>query len=82
MDRMICPFCNNQEQESLHYFYAEGEDAYRIDLCDKCNQYIKTLDLRKMEESDPPLEDLATVHLDILASQKGYKRPVPNPWTT
>jgi formate dehydrogenase maturation protein FdhE len=28
------------------------------------------------------LEDLSTLHLDLLASQKGYKRPVPNPWTT
>jgi len=82
IDRLICPFCNNKEQESLSYLYAEGEEAYRIDLCEKCRQYIKTIDLRRLEESDPCLEDLATLHLDILASQKGYKRPVPNPWTT
>jgi FdhE protein len=81
IDRLFCPFCNNKEQESLHYLFAEGEEAYRIDLCDKCHQYIKTIDYRNLEESDPVLEDLATLHLDILASQKGYKRPVPNPWT-
>ena len=82
IDRLICPFCNNKEQQSLHYLFAEGEEAYRIDLCEKCHQYIKTIDLRNLEESDPVLEDLATLHLDILASQKGYKRPIPNPWTT
>lgn len=82
IERLICPFCNNKEHESLHYFYGEGEDAYRIDLCDKCHQYIKTIDLRKIEAFDPLLEDLATLHLDILASQKGYKRKVPNPWIT
>ena len=81
IDRLFCPFCNNKEQESLHYLFAEGEEAYRIDLCDKCHQYIKTIDCRNLEESDPVLEDLATLHLDILASQKGYKRPIPNPWT-
>ena len=81
IDRISCPFCNNQEQGSLQYFYGEGEDAYRIDLCDRCRQYIKTIDYRNLEESDPVLEDLATLHLDILANQKGYKRPVPNPWT-
>jgi FdhE protein len=81
IDRLYCPFCNNKGQESLHYLYAEGEEIYRIDLCDKCHQYIKTIDYRNLEESDPVLEDLATLHLDILASQKGYKRPVPNPWT-
>jgi FdhE protein len=81
IDRLFCPFCDNKDQESLHYLFAEGEEAYRIDLCDKCHQYIKTIDHRKLEESDPVLEDLATLHLDILASQKGYKRPIPNPWT-
>ena len=82
IDRLVCPFCNNKEHQSLHYLFAEGEEAYRIDLCEKCHQYMKTIDLRKIEESDPSLEDLATLHLDVLASQKGYKRPVPNPWTT
>jgi FdhE protein len=81
VDRLVCPFCNNKEQDSLHYFYGEGEEVHRIDLCEKCHQYIKTIDLRKIEEIDPTLEDLATLHLDILASQKGYKRPVPNLWT-
>jgi FdhE protein len=81
-DRMLCPFCNNKDRESLHYFFGEGEEAYRIDLCDKCHQYIKTVDHRKIEALDPILEDLATLHLDILASEKGYQRPVPNLWTT
>jgi len=82
IDRLICPFCNNKEQEFLQYFCGEGEEVYRIDLCDKCHQYIKTIDYRTLEESDPVLEDLATLHLDILAIQKGHQRPVPNPWTT
>jgi len=82
IDRLTCPFCGNKEQESIQYFFAEGEEPYRIELCDKCHQYIKTIDYRTLEESDPVLEDLATLHLDILASQKGYKRPVPNPWIT
>jgi FdhE protein len=82
MDRISCPFCKNKDQESLHYFCGEGEETHRIDLCDKCHQYIKTIDTRNLQESDPVLEDLSTLHLDLLASQKGYKRPVPNPWTT
>jgi FdhE protein len=81
IERLVCPFCGNKEQESLQYFHAEGEEGHRIDVCEKCHQYIKTIDLRKIEAIDPILEDLATLHLDILASQKGYKRPIPNPWT-
>ena len=81
-DRLSCPFCDNKEQASLHYFYGEGEENHRIDLCDICHQYIKTIDTRTMGEEDISLEDLATLHLDLLASEKGYKRPVPNPWIT
>ena len=80
-DRLSCPVCNNTDQGSLHYFCGEGEDACRIDLCDTCHHYIKTIDYRSLEESDPSLEDLATLHLDVLAAQKGYRRAVPNPWT-
>jgi len=80
INRLICPFCNNNNHESLHYFCGEGEESFRIDLCDQCHQYIKTIDLRTTVDSDPCLEDIATLHLDLLASQKGYRRPVPNPW--
>lgn len=74
-DRLSCPACDNKKQGSLKYFCGEGEEAFRIDLCDRCHRYIKTIDYRNLEESDPCLEDLATLHLDILASNKGYERP-------
>jgi FdhE protein len=80
-ERLFCPFCGNKEQDFLNYFYAEGEETYRIDTCEKCHQYMKAIDARNLEIIDPALEDLATLHLDLLSSQKGYKRSVPNPWT-
>jgi FdhE protein len=80
IDRMSCAVCGNKEQGLLKYFYGEGEESYRIDLCDKCHHYVKTIDYRNLEESDPCLDDLATLHLDVVAVQKGYERSVPNPW--
>ncbi len=78
-ERLKCPFCENKDHESLHYFYEEGKEIYRVDVCDKCKQYIKTVDSRKLNfEPDLDLEDIITLHLDILASEKGFKRPVPN----
>jgi len=79
-ERISCPFCENKEPGSLQFFQAEGEELYRIDLCEKCHQYIKTIDARVIEVFDPSLEDLATLHLDLVASKKGYRRPVPNSW--
>jgi len=82
IDRLFCAVCGNKEQGSLKYFYGEGEEACRVDLCDNCHHYTKTIDCRTLEAPDPCLEDLATLHLDVLAVQKGYKRSVPNPWST
>ena len=79
-ERLKCSFCENSDHTKLHYFYAEGDEAYRVDLCDACNQYIKTVDSRKLDyEPDLGLEDIVTIHLDILASEKGFKRPVTSP---
>lgn len=81
IDRLSCAACGNMEQRSLQYFHAEGEDTCRIDMCDQCRHYIKTIDYRNLEASDSCLEDLATLHLDVLALQKGYVRTSPNQWT-
>jgi len=73
--RMGCPFCENTDHRTLRYFYTEKEKAYRIDVCDKCKRYVKTVDTRQLaHEIFLPVEDLATLHLDILAADKGFKR--------
>lgn len=80
-ERLKCPFCENSDHEKLHYFYAEGQEDHRVDVCDKCKKYIKTLDARKLDyEPDLNLEDILTIHLDILATKKGFKRHVPSLW--
>jgi FdhE protein len=80
-ERLKCPFCENTDHDKLHYFYEENKEAHRVDLCDNCKQYIKTVDSRKLDyEPELVLEDIVTIHLDILASEKGYKRPVPSPF--
>jgi FdhE protein len=80
VDRLSCSVCGNKEPGTLHYFCGEGEEAHRIDLCDACRHYIKTIDCRSLEDPDPSLEDLATLHLDLLAVQKGYARASPHFW--
>jgi FdhE protein len=73
--RLICAFCGNTDQESLRYFYSESEKGYRIDVCDKCKGYIKTVDSREIShEIVPAVEDLATLHLDMVAEEGGYKK--------
>jgi FdhE protein len=72
--RLKCPYCSNEEPESLSYFTA-GEGPTRVDVCRKCSRYIKTRDTR-LGNADVPLEaeDLATIHLDLLAGKEGFER--------
>lgn len=72
VSRVMCPFCHNRDSQTLDYFYAETEAGYRVDVCHRCRRYIKTLDLRQL--SHPiflPLEQVTTLHFDMMAREKG-----------
>ena len=72
--RLCCPFCENRDSQTLHYFFQKDEDGYRIDVCDVCERYIKNVDTQKIGRFFyPPLEQVATLHLDLAARKKGYK---------
>ncbi|OPL15726.1 MAG: hypothetical protein AVO39_07135 [delta proteobacterium MLS_D] len=71
--RLKCPFCENEDQQTLAFFTVEDDERYRVDVCNVCNRYIKTIDFRNMKEKpNLDVEDIATLHLDILASDEGY----------
>lgn len=72
--RIKCPSCGCEDGEQLSYFTA-GDGATRVDTCRACSRYIKTRDTRK-GGTDVPLEveDLLTIHLDMLASREGFER--------
>jgi FdhE protein len=74
--RLKCPFCENTNHEKLRYFYAEKEGkAYRIDVCEQCKRYIKTIDANLLgEEVIPIIEDAGTLFLDVLAQKEGYTK--------
>jgi FdhE protein len=72
--RLKCPFCENERAKDLGYFTSEEEEGYRVDFCRKCKRYIKTLDMRVIGSPAPlELENLITLHLDMLAHKQGFK---------
>ena len=72
--RIQCPYCGNADPETLSYFTA-GDGPTRVGVCRKCSRYLKTHDVR-LGNADVPLEaeDLATLHLDLLAGKEGFER--------
>jgi len=79
--RLACPFCSNRDSTSLEYLYSDDEPEYRVNLCGGCRRYLKVVDTRKIERGFyPPLEQVASLHLDLMAAEKGYAHAVaPTP---
>jgi len=72
--RIYCPFCNNSDGKKLQYFSIDGEKEYRVDCCDVCKKYIKTVDNREINRIlYPLLEQISTLHLDFAAQEDGYE---------
>ncbi|MBL7224843.1 MAG: formate dehydrogenase accessory protein FdhE [Desulfobacteraceae bacterium] len=72
--RIRCPFCDNQDQETLGYFEAEEEEGFRVYFCRECMRYLKTIDKKAFEEVAPlELENLTTIHLNILANEHRFQ---------
>ncbi|UCD86853.1 MAG: formate dehydrogenase accessory protein FdhE [Desulfobacterales bacterium] len=76
--RTKCPFCENDERRKFKYFFTEKEGrAYRVETCQKCKKYIKTVDTEETdEEVIPAVEDIGTLYLDAIAREEGYTREV------
>ncbi len=73
--RMECPFCGNQNQNTLAYF-TDDDGLYRLYTCEQCKQYLKTIDLRQTKENiEIPLERLFTLGIDMQAREYGYGQP-------
>lgn len=76
--RLTCPFCGKTEEREFYYLFAEDDRAHRIDLCDNCQRYLKTLDERSLKKEVNLLaEDILLIGLETAAIQEGY-----HPWSS
>jgi FdhE protein len=69
--RTLCPFCNSDDQE-LPTLAVEGENNLRIDYCKSCGGYLKTYVGQGSE--DLYLADWTSIHLDVIARDRGLNR--------
>jgi formate dehydrogenase accessory protein FdhE len=72
--RVVCVKCGEQRFEALPVFSAEQFTHARIDACDTCRSYLKTIDATKDGRVIPVVDDLATIALDLWARKQGYTR--------
>ena len=69
--RTRCPFCREDAQR-LSVIAVAGEGGLRIDACGSCKGYLKTLE--GQDGDGYLLSDWSSLHLDLLAHDRGLKR--------
>jgi FdhE protein len=72
--RVLCPNCAEENKDQLPIFTAAQIEAVRVDACDACRTYIKSVDLTKDGHAVPIVDEIATVALDIWADEHGYSK--------
>jgi FdhE protein len=72
--RILCPACGEQDVEKLAVYTADEFRQVRIEACDTCRYYLKTVDLTKTGRAIPVVDELATLPLNLWANDHGYKK--------
>ncbi len=58
----------------LSYHESETLPHLRIEECQSCGVYMKSVDLRQLGTAVPLVEDIASVELDIWAQEQGLQK--------
>jgi FdhE protein len=72
--RIVCPGCGEENDQKLPVFTAAEFDSIRVECCDVCKTYIKTVDLATNGRAEPIVDELASAPLDLWAREHGYAK--------
>ncbi len=72
--RIYCPACGEDREPQMGYYSAPEISHVRVDVCDTCHTYLKTIDLTKTGLAIPIVDELATIPLDLWAREHGYEK--------
>lgn len=72
--RLLCPHCGEEDKDKLPVYTAEEFPHIRVEACDTCGSYIKSVDLTRNGLAVPEVDELASISLDIWAAENGYSK--------
>jgi len=76
--RIVCPACGERTVGKLAIYTASQFHDVRVEACDTCRYYIKTVDLTKNGHAVPIVDELATIPLNLWAQEHQYTKLQPN----
>ena len=72
--RILCPYCGEENHEKLPRYTADGIPAVRVEACDTCKRYLKSVDLTIDGLAVPVVDEVATAPLDLWAAEHDYTK--------
>ncbi len=76
--RIVCPGCDEKDHAKLPVYTAAEFPHIRVECCEACHTYIKSIDLSKNGLADPLVDEITSVPLDLWAQERGYVKLRPN----
>ncbi len=76
--RVKCSNCDSTKGIAYHGIEG-GSEALKAESCDECRTYRKIGYQEKDYDFEPFADDLASLTLDLLMNEAGYRRSSPNP---
>lgn len=77
--RVLCTICGSSEKISYREIEG-GNGQIKAEVCESCNGYGKVLYQQKEPALDPVADDVASLGLDILMRELGFRRGGVNPF--
>jgi len=72
--RVLCPGCGEEALDKLPVYTASEFESVRVEACDTCHTYIKSVDLTRNGLAVPVVDELATIPLNLWAEESGYRK--------
>lgn len=76
--RVLCPGCQEERPDKLPRFTAQELPWIRVDACDSCQRYLKSIDQTRDHDAEPVADELGSTPLDVRARELGYRKIEPN----
>jgi FdhE protein len=74
VNRILCPACGEENPDHLPAFNTERYPQVRIEACETCRRYVKSIDLTLDGRAIPEVDDLVSVGMDLWAAEQGFAR--------
>jgi len=76
--RILCAKCGEEQEAKLPIYVAEQFPHVRMECCETCRHFLRTIDLTKDGHAVPLVDDLAALPLSLWAEEHGYRRILGN----